>query len=60
VIFCGPITSILSWGRGGQSDVRKASLKQHFKLDDVGTYYAGTIQDPAIHCEFLVRLRDGV
>ena len=41
----------LKRGRGGQSDVREASLKQHFKFDAVGAYYAGTIQDAAIQLE---------
>ncbi len=43
--------ALLEWGRGGQSDVREASLKQHFKFDHVGAHYAGTIQDPAIQSE---------
>ena len=28
--------SILRWGRGWQSDVREAPLKQHFKFNDFG------------------------
>src|SRR5271165_643750 len=41
----------LKWRRGGQSDVREASLKQHLNFNDVGAHYAGTIQDLATHLE---------
>ncbi len=45
------VTELLEWGRAGQSDVREASPKEHFKFDAVGTHYAGTIQDAAIQME---------
>jgi len=45
------IASVLGTGCSGQSDVREASLKHHFKFNDVGTHYAGTVQDTAIHLE---------
>jgi hypothetical protein len=41
----------LGWGRRARSDVREASLKQHFKFDDVRTHHARTIQDAALHLE---------
>jgi hypothetical protein len=41
----------LGRGRRARSDVREASLKQHFKFDDIRTHHAGTIQDPALHLE---------
>ena len=38
-------------GRGGQPHLRRASLKQHLKFDDVGTHDMGTVQNTAIHSE---------
>ena len=50
-VFDDSIASVLGWGCCGQSDVREASLKHHFKFNAVGTHYAGTFQDAAIQLE---------